>query len=46
MVVEPARRQPAEVLPPTGFDVPPELLAIHTAQNGPPFGPHIRIHPA
>lgn len=35
----------AEVLPPAGFHVPPELLAIHAAQQGIPFGPHILTGP-
>lgn len=30
-----------ETLPPAGFHVPPELHAIHAAQKGLPFGPHI-----
>ncbi len=34
-----------EVLPPAGFHVPPELLAIHAAQQGIPFGPHILTGP-
>jgi acetamidase/formamidase len=34
-----------EVLPPTGFHVPPELLAIHAAEPGIPFGPHILTGP-
>ncbi len=36
---------PAEVLPPSGFHVPPELLAIHAAEPGIPFGPHILTGP-
>jgi acetamidase/formamidase len=35
----------AEVLPPAGFHVPPELLAIHAAEPGIPFGPHILTGP-
>lgn len=35
----------AEVLPPEGFHIPPELLAIHAAQQGIPFGPHILTGP-
>lgn len=34
-----------EVLPPQGFHVPPELRAIHEAQKGIPFGPHIMTGP-
>jgi acetamidase/formamidase len=34
-----------EVLPPAGFHVPPELHAIHAAQVGIPFGPHILTGP-
>lgn len=34
-----------EVLPPAGFHVPPELHAIHAAQVGLPFGPHILTGP-
>jgi acetamidase/formamidase len=34
-----------EVLPPDGFHVPPELLAIHAAEPGIPFGPHILTGP-
>jgi acetamidase/formamidase len=34
-----------EVLPPAGFHVPPELHAIHDAQIGTPFGPHILTGP-
>jgi len=34
-----------EVLPPQGFHVPPELRAIHEAQKGIPFGPHILTGP-
>jgi acetamidase/formamidase len=34
-----------EVLPPPGFHVPPELLAIHAAEPGIPFGPHILTGP-
>src|SRR5215207_1645237 len=34
-----------EVLPPSGFHVPPELLAIHAAEPGIPFGPHILTGP-
>jgi acetamidase/formamidase len=33
------------VLPPAGFHVPPELLAIHAAEPGIPFGPHILTGP-
>ena len=34
-----------EVLPPPGFNVPPELLAIHAAEPCIPFGPHILTGP-
>jgi acetamidase/formamidase len=34
-----------DVLPPAGFHVPPELLAIHAAEKGLPFGPHILTGP-
>jgi acetamidase/formamidase len=34
-----------EVLPPPGFHVPAELLAIHAAERGIPFGPHILTGP-
>ncbi len=39
-----------EALPPAGFNggnvhIPPELLAIHAAQQGIPFGPHILTGP-
>lgn len=35
-----------DVLPPAGFNVPPELLEIHAAQKDvPPFGPHILTGP-
>lgn len=34
-----------DVLPPEGFHVPPELLAIHAAEPGVPFGPHILTGP-
>lgn len=34
-----------DALPPTGFQVPPELLAIHAAETGLPFGPHILTGP-
>jgi acetamidase/formamidase len=34
-----------DVLPPEGFHVPPELLAIHAANPGIPFGPHILTGP-
>lgn len=34
-----------EVLPPAGYHVPPELLAIHAAHPGLPFGPHILTGP-
>lgn len=34
-----------DVLPGPGFHVPPELLAIHQAETGIPFGPHILTGP-
>ncbi len=34
-----------QVLPPPGFHVPPELLAVHAAEPGIPFGPHILTGP-
>jgi acetamidase/formamidase len=34
-----------DTLPPPGFHVPPELLAIHRAHPGLPFGPHILTGP-
>ncbi len=34
-----------DTLPPAGFHVPPELLAIHAAEKGLPFGPHILTGP-
>lgn len=34
-----------DALPPSGFQVPPELLAIHAAERGLPFGPHILTGP-
>lgn len=34
-----------DALPPHGFHVPPELLAIHAAEKGLPFGPHILTGP-
>ncbi|TNC10048.1 amidase [Methylobacterium terricola] len=34
-----------DALPPEGFDVPPELRAIHAAEAGLPFGPHILTGP-
>lgn len=34
-----------DTLPPEGFHVPPELLEIHRANPGLPFGPHILTGP-
>ena len=34
-----------DALPPEGFHVPPELLAIHARETGLPFGPHILTGP-
>ncbi|KMO40361.1 amidase [Methylobacterium variabile] len=34
-----------DALPPEGFHVPPELRAIHAAEAGIPFGPHILTGP-
>ncbi|TGD95285.1 acetamidase/formamidase family protein [Methylobacterium nonmethylotrophicum] len=34
-----------DALPPDGFHVPPELRAIHAAEAGIPFGPHILTGP-
>ncbi|MBV9077705.1 MAG: acetamidase/formamidase family protein [Methylobacteriaceae bacterium] len=34
-----------DALPPEGFHVPPELRAIHAAEPGIPFGPHILTGP-
>ncbi|KLK90478.1 amidase [Microvirga vignae] len=34
-----------DVLPTQDFHVPPELLAIHAAESGLPFGPHILTGP-
>jgi acetamidase/formamidase len=35
----------ADVLPPKGFHVPPELFEIHAAHTDVPFGPHILTGP-
>ncbi len=44
LTIETVSGAPAH-LPPPGFHVPPELLAIHKAFPGAPFGPHILTGP-
>ncbi len=44
VVIETVSGSP-DILPASGFHIPPELLAIHAAEKGIPFGPHIVTGP-
>lgn len=44
VVIETVSGSP-DILPASGFHIPPELIAIHAAEKGLPFGPHILTGP-